>query len=146
MSIDVTTEIVIKKPVADVAGYAASTDNAAEWSTNVRSVTWITERPLQKGALIAFQAKFLGQSPVNTHEIIEFEPNVRLIMRSSDGPFEMETTYIWTATSASTTRMTVRYYAEPAGVLGLLSPFLAFVIKRIMAQDLANLRKLLEGG
>ena len=108
MSIDVTSEIVIKKPLADVAGYAASPDNAAEWSTNVRSVTWMTERPLQKGARITFKAKFLGRSLVYTHEIIEFEPDVRLIMRSSDGPFEVETTYIWTATSASTTRMTVR--------------------------------------
>ena len=104
----------------------------------------MTERALQKGARITFKAKFLGRSLVSTHEIIEFEPDVRLIMRSFDGPFEMETTYIWTATSASTTRMTVRYYAEPAGVLGLLSPLLAFVIKRIMAQDLANLEKLLE--
>ena len=146
MSIDVTSEIVIRKPLADVAGYAASPDNAAEWSQRIRSVTWINEQPLERGSRLLFNAELLGRSVSYINEVIELEPNVRLIMRSTDSPFEMETAYIWTSTSASTTRMTVRYYAEPAGALGLLSPLLAFLFKQMIAQDLARLKQLLEGG
>lgn len=144
MSVDVTTEIVITKPIAEVAGYAVDPDNAPTWYANIHAVEWLTKKPLQPGSQLAFVATFLGRRLAYTYEVIEFEPDTRLIMRASDGPFEMETTYIWTATSPSTTRMTLRNYGEPSGFFGLLSPVLALAMKRAMASDLKRLKAILE--
>ena len=144
MSVDVTTEIVISRPLANVADYAAHPSNAIHWYANICSVDWLTDKPLQVGSRIAFIATFLGRNLSYTYDVIEFEPGVRLIMQASEGPFEMETTYIWTATSASQTRMTLRNYGEPAGFFGLLSPALALAIKHATAKDLARLKRILE--
>jgi hypothetical protein len=43
MPVDVVCDIVIDRPVAEVAGYAADPSNAAEWYDNIESVEWRTE-------------------------------------------------------------------------------------------------------
>jgi uncharacterized membrane protein len=43
-SVDVVTEVVIPRPVAEVAEYAADPTNAPEWYANIASVEWETPR------------------------------------------------------------------------------------------------------
>lgn len=144
MSIDVTSEVVINRAIAEVAGFAANPDNVTTWYANIRSIEWQTEPLLQVGSRIKFEAKFLGRELAYTYEVVEYEPSIRLRMRASDGPFEMETAYIWTATTAATTRMTLRNYGEPAGFFGILGPLLAFAMRRTMDNDLRKLKTILE--
>jgi len=50
--VDVQTEIVIARPCATVAGYAASPDNAPTWYRNITSAQWQTEGPLAVGSRV----------------------------------------------------------------------------------------------
>lgn len=90
--IDVTTEIVVERPRAEVAAYAADPSNATEWYQQIERVEWKTDPPLAVGSRIAFVARFLGRRLAYTYEVVELLPGERLRMRTESGPFAMETT------------------------------------------------------
>src|SRR4051794_23534745 len=114
-TVDVRTEILVRRPVAVVAQFASDPDNATKWYVNIRSVEWKTPKPLQIGSLLAFKAKFLGKQLAYVYEVVEHVPNKKFVMRTADGPFPMETTYSWEAIDDKTTRMTLRNRGTPSG-------------------------------
>lgn len=144
MTVDVLTEIVIDVPCADVAAYAADPSNAPTWYVNIKAVEWKTAPPLQVGSRIAFVAHFLGQRLAYTYEIIELVQGARLVMRTAEGPFPMETTYTWDTTTEGGTRMTLRNCGEPSGFSKIAAPFMAAAMRRANRKDLARLKALLE--
>jgi uncharacterized membrane protein len=145
MSVDVVTEIEIERPLAEVAAYAGAPDNAPAWYVNIKSVEWKTPAPMRIGSRLAFVAHFLGRRLAYTYEIIAFEPAARLVMRTSEGPFPMETTYTWEAVSEGRTRMQLRNRGEPRGFSRLVAPFMSAAMRRANQKDLARLKMLLEG-
>jgi hypothetical protein len=143
MSVDISTSTVIRLPLADVASYACDPDNAPAWYANIQSVEWETPRPLRIGSRVAFVARFLGRRLAYTYEIVELAPNERLVMRTAQGPFPMETTYTFEATVGGT-RMTLRNRGEPSGFSRLVAPFLASAVRRANVKDLRLLCEILE--
>jgi uncharacterized protein YndB with AHSA1/START domain len=117
MPADVLTEIEIARPRAEVAAYAANPNNATAWYENIESVEWRTPQPLGVGSRLAFVASFLGRRLSYVYEIVELAEGERLVIRTADGPFAMETTYTW-ADSAAGTRMTLRNRASRPGSRG----------------------------
>jgi uncharacterized membrane protein len=144
VGVDVLSEIVISRPVGVVAAYAADPSNAPAWYQNIRSITWETSPPLQAGSRIAFTARFLGRQLAYTYEIIDFIPAERLVMRTAQGPFPMETTYTWQAIDNRSTRMTLRNRGEPAGFSRLAAPFMTIAMRQATRKDLRKLRAILE--
>jgi hypothetical protein len=127
-----------------VASYSADPDKVPEWYVNIKSVEWKTPRPAVVGSQIAFVAHFLGRRLAYTYEIVELVPDERLVMRTSEGPFPMETTYQWEAVTDSSTRMTLRNRGAPSGFSSLISPFMSLMMRRANNKDLALLKRLLE--
>ena len=144
MAVDVKTEIEIDRPREEVAAYAANPDNAPIWYVNIKAVEWKTPPPLQVGSKVAFIAQFLGRSLAYTYEITELVPGERMVMRTEQGPFPMETTYTWASTAERGTRMTLRNRGEPAGFSSLAAPFIARSMRLANERDLAHLKLLIE--
>jgi uncharacterized membrane protein len=144
MAVDVVTETVIERPVDVVASYAADPTNAPEWYANIESVTWRTGPPVVVGSRMDFVAKFIGRTLSYTYEIVELDPGARLVMRTSEGPFPMETTYTWESAGPEVTRMTLRNRGEPSGFASVGAPMMAAAMRRANRKDLARLKQLLE--
>jgi len=144
VSVDVLTEIVIERPRERVAAYAGDPTNAPKWYVNIKSVEWRTPPPLAPGSRLAFVAQFLGRKLAYVYEIVELTPGARLIMRTADGPFPMETTYTWQAAGDGKTRMSLRNRGQPTGFWKLVGPVMAAAMRRANRNDLARLKALLE--
>lgn len=145
MGVDVVTQIEIARPRAEVAAFARDPDNVPRWYVNIQSVTWETPRPLTLGSRIAFVASFLGRRLAYTYEIVELDGERSLVMRTSQGPFPMETSYTWEDAGPGRTRMTLRNRGEPSGFSRLVAPMMASAMRRANVQDLEALRRVLEG-
>jgi len=144
MAVDVVTETVIGRPVDVVSAYTADPSNAPSWYVNIESVDWKTPPPLRVGSLIGFVARFLGRRIEYTYEFAELVPGERLVMRTAQGPFPMETIYTWAPTADGSTRMTLRNRGEPAGFSKMVGPFMAGAMRRANRKDLAKLKGILE--
>jgi len=144
MGVDVETEIQIHRPRSEVAAYAADPAHATSWYKNIKSVEHNTPPPLAIGSKIAFVARFLGRPLAYTYEITDYAPGERLVMRTAQGPFPMETTYTWADAPDGGTTMTLRNRGEPAGFSRVMAPMMATAVRRANAKDLRRLKEILE--
>ena len=144
MPVDVRVETVIARPVAEVAAYAGDPTHAPDWYVNIREVTWQTPPPVAVGSRMDFVARFLGRRLAYTYEVVELVPDERLVMRTADGPFPMETTYTWEPAGDGATRMTLRNRGTPSRFAGVAAPVMERAMRRATTKDLARLRTVLE--
>jgi hypothetical protein len=143
-SVDVSTEVVIDRPRAEVAAYAVDPDNATAWYENIKAVEWQTARPLAVGSQVAFVAQFLGRRLAYTYAVREFIPATRFVMRTDEGPFPMETTYTWEDDASGGTRMMLSNRGEPSGFANVGAPLMAAAMRRANRKDLSRLKAILE--
>ncbi|MBM3939556.1 MAG: ATPase [SAR202 cluster bacterium] len=144
MAVDVVTDIVIDRPREQMAAFAADPASAPAWYVNIVSAEWKTPPPLRVGSRLDFVARFLGRRLAYTYEVIEFAPASRLVMRTQEGPFPMETAYAWETVGAGRTRMTLRNRGNPSGFARIAGPFMAMAMRRANRKDLARLKALME--
>jgi uncharacterized protein YndB with AHSA1/START domain len=143
MGVDVQVETMIDRSPAEVCAYAGDPSNAPAWYANITSVAWRTEPPMAVGSRMDFVARFLGRTLSYTYEVVEWVPGERLVMRTSDGPFPMETTYTWESAGDGGTRMTLRNRGNPSGFARVAGPAMEKAMRRATTKDLARLKQIL---
>ena len=143
-SVNVSTEIIIQRPLDQVARYASNPENATQWYANIKSVEWKTSKEIRVGSKIEFIAQFLGKRLIYTYEIVEFIPDQKFVMRTAHGPFPMETTYLWRSLSGSETKMTLINRGTPSGFSKFMAPFMSFAMRSANLKDLKRIKHILE--
>jgi uncharacterized protein YndB with AHSA1/START domain len=143
MPVDVLTEIHITAAPERVAAYTADPAHAPDWYANIDSVEWLTPPPVALGSRMAFVARFLGRRLAYTYEVVEYVPGERLVMRTAQGPFPMETTYTWQPDGTGT-RMSLRNRGEPSGFAGIAAPVMVAAMRRANRKDLERLKAVVE--
>jgi len=141
--VDVITSILIHAPLDKVVQYASNPDNAPNWYINIHSVEWKTPKPLRIGSQIAFEAKFLRKKIIYTYEVVEYSDH-KLVMRTAEGPFPMETTYLFEARGVNDTVMSLRNRGEPSGFSNLFAPLMSFMMRKANRKDLRKIKLILE--
>jgi uncharacterized membrane protein len=144
VAVDVLTEIEIKRPRHEVAAFAADPSNAPAWYKNIKAVEWQTPPPAVVGSRIRFRAQFLGRTLEYTYEVQELQPGQRFVMATAQGPFPMETTYVWDDAPGGATRMSLRNRGEPSGFAAITAPVMTRAMRKANEADLRRLKGLLE--
>ena len=142
--VNILTEIIIDVPIEKVAVYTSNPDNAPEWYDNIKSAVWESAPPLTLGSRIAFVAHFLGRKLSYTYEISELDLPTKLVMKTAQGPFPMETTYTWEKLSEVQTKMTLRNNGIPSGFSKLFAPLMGKMMRKANNKDLLKLKSILE--
>jgi hypothetical protein len=145
VSIDITAEVAIRRPLRDVAGYMIDPAHDPEWIGGVREVHLETPPPLAVGSRVARVAYFLGRHVEYVNEVVELDRDRVLDMRSVKAPFPMRVTYSFERDDgAATTVVRNRVRGAPGGFFALFGPLLAPMVKRSVQKDLERLRDRLE--
>lgn len=142
MSIDITVETKIARPRAAVANYVIDPTNEPKWIRGIVDSDPVTPGPIGKGTRVRRVAKFMGRVIDYTPEVIEFEPGLRLLMRT-EAPFPMTIEYQFAERGGGTV-FRQRLQGGPRGVMRLFAPFLAIVVTHNVRGDMERLRALLE--
>jgi uncharacterized membrane protein len=146
MSIDITAEVAIRRPVAEVAAYTIDPANDPTWIGGVREVRMETPPPLAVGSRVARVAHFLGRRVEYVNEVTELDAERVLDMRSVKAPFPMRVTYSFEpANGGAETIVRNRVRGAPGGFFSLFGPLLAPLVKRSVQKDLERLRDRLQG-
>ena len=146
MSIDVTAELPIRRPLPEVAAYMIEPAHDPEWIGGVREVRMETPPPLAVGSQVGRVAHFLGRRVEYVNEVTELDPDRVLDMRSVRAPFPMRVTYSFEAADGGgSTIVRNRVRGTPGGFFALFGPLLGPMVKRSVQKDLERLRDVLEG-
>lgn len=116
-------------------------DSMTRWMNGVDEMRTADGGPLATGAQIVFSAR--GKTRYT--QVTEFEPQRRLIMRSSQGP--VTATYVYALTDSERENMTIASLEADCTVRGwmrMLMPLLTFAIRRADGNQLSDLKRLVE--
>jgi uncharacterized membrane protein len=144
VTVDVLTEIEIKRSRDVVSAFAADPANAPAWYKNIAAIEWQTPPPAVVGSRIQFRARFLGRTLEYTYEVRELQPGRRFVMATAEGPFPMETTYTWEDAPDGATKMSIRNRGEPSGFAAVTAPVMTRAMQKANEADLRRLKNLLE--
>jgi hypothetical protein len=97
------------------------------------------------GTQVERVASFLGRRIEYVNEIVALEPGRRLAMRSVKAPFPMEVTYEL-EDAGDGTLMRIRAAGDAGGFYRIAGPLLGKAVRRGIARDLAELKRVMEDG
>jgi hypothetical protein len=142
MSIDVHTEVLIRRSPAQVAAFMFEPRNDKLWTTGVVECRPLTEGPLRAGSRVERIAKFLGRQFGYQYEVTDAQSEHFVEMRVEE-PFPMRIRYQLEGTPEGT-RTSIRAQGDASGFFRLAAPVLSFMVRRNITADLELLKKHLE--
>jgi carbon monoxide dehydrogenase subunit G len=146
MSVDVTVEQAIARDRDTVARFVMDPANDTRWIKALTSVRTLNgDVPVGVGTQVERVASFLGRRIEYVNEIVALEPGRRLAMRSVKAPFPMEVTYEL-GDAGEGTLMRIRAAGDAGGFYRIAGPLLGQAVRRGIARDLAELKRVMEDG
>ena len=119
--------------------YLSRFDRAAEWDPGVESGEMLTSEPVGVGSRFHLVARFLGRRIPLDYEIVEYDPERRIVMRAENRSVQS----VDTITCEDDAHGTVLIYdavLDAKGIGRLASPLLSVVFRRIGDRAAAGLR------
>lgn len=136
--------VTIARPVEDVFAVLSDVKKVPIWSSNTIDETLLTPGPLRKGSRRRAVIKgFAGRTMQNEAEMVEFEPNRRMVVEVLDAPIPARIVIGFTPVEGGT-RLDWTGIVSPQGVLAPTAFLLARFYRLAFEKDLRNLKALMD--
>jgi len=136
--------ITIERSPAEVFAYLADFEKVPTWNHAIVETTQISEGPVGVGTTYR-QVRQLPRPSEERFEVTEFEPEARLSVEGTFGPFPGRLGYLFEPVAGGT-RVTNVVELQPSGVLRLVGGLATSKLRSAVGANLGKLRELLEGG
>ena len=138
--------VTIRRPVADVFAVLSDVEKVPIWSRNTIEEKLLTPGPLRVGSRRRAVLKgFAGRPMVNEAEMLEFEPNRKMVVRVLDAPVPARIIIDFLPV-AEGTRLDWTAELTPRGLLRPAGPLMLAFYRWAFQRDLDNLKALMESG
>lgn len=138
--------VTINRPVEDVFAVLSDVTNVPKWSPNTVSERMVTEGPMGIGSRRVAVTRTFGKRTIeNEAEMIGFEPNRRMVVKSVRSPVPFLITIEFERLNGGTR---LRWIADfqPGGLLKPIGPLMAALYRRLFRKDLERLRDMMNAG
>ena len=141
--IDVTAEVLVRRPRAEVAAYMFDPSREAEWTGGVVASRLLSPGRLREGSRVERVSRFLGREFGYVYEVVADDGD-RGVDLTVERPFPMRIRYeLEDAPGGTLARIRAR--GDATGFFRLASPLMAPMVRRNIAADLEALKARLEG-
>ena len=136
--------VSIARPVEDVFAVLSEVRNVPRWSANTIEEQLITPGPMRRGSRRRAVIKgILGRRMVNEAEMVEFEPNRRMVVMVTGSPVPVRID-INLRDEGVATRLYWRAEFTPRGPMRPFGQLLALFYRLAFQKDLDRLKTLME--
>ena len=137
--------VVIGRSPTDVFAVLCDVEQNHRWSSTAREGRMTSDGPIGVGSTAHEVSVFLGRRLEVDSTITELVPDRTLGYATSGGPFPFRGTFLLEPLGGGA-RLRATFSAPLRGVLRLVDPLFAILVRRKLATDLANLKRLMESG
>ncbi len=140
--VKVEKDIFIRRPIGEVFAYMSDLRHAPEWQSGLLEMRQTTEGPMSVGTRFVGVRRFLGRKMESSMEIVEYEPNAKMVWKTISGPTPFETSWRFESTAEGT--QVIWNLEVEVGFFGLAEPLIAAGISRDAEAGFGTLKDLLE--
>ncbi len=133
--------VQINRPLEEVFAYLDDPRNLPEWNTVVEEAI-PSETPTRVGTKTQMRARFLGRKIESTQEVVEHQPNRRVVIKS-DKPFPLTQTVTFERVGSGT-KVTLVAEVEPGGFFKLGETIVNRIAKKQFQAQFDTLKEILE--
>ncbi|NNF53651.1 MAG: hypothetical protein HKN03_04320 [Acidimicrobiales bacterium] len=142
---ETTTQITIERPADLVFSVVSDMSRNPEWQKGMKSCTWTSDPPIREGSTYDQVAEFLTRNIITSFEVVEFEPDRKIRIKSVKSTFPLDITRSVEPTGEFRCQVTAVVTGEPSGVLKWLNPMIKPLVARSVRKDYERLKVLLDG-
>jgi len=139
--------VVINLPAEEIFAYLSDFENQVDWSAATIAVRKTSPGEIRVGATVRSTIQFLGRWMDITFEIVEYEPDRCLTIKSLSGITPCLFSYQFEPTEDGATNVSLETVIHlTGGTLGLTESVTTNVVRRQLLHDLLTLKDILEAG
>ena len=135
--------VIVSTPLDEVFTFISNFENESQWADEVVRTERTSEGPTGVGSTFADHVRFMGRSMKTTYEIVGYEPNSTITVKTSSGPVPFTAPYSFDAVDGPP-RLSLAANIEPRGLFKLATPMIRRQLDRQWTRNFANLKALLE--
>ncbi|HLB63201.1 MAG TPA: SRPBCC family protein [Anaerolineales bacterium] len=142
--IKVEASVLISRPVEEVFAFSNNPANSTKWQEGLVESRITSQGPIGVGTQITDVRKFLGRDLDSKLEVIAYQPNKSITLKTVSGPIHFQITQTYEVAEGGA-KMTTIGEGEPGGLFKLAEGAVKKQFENQIQGDLARLKKVMEG-